>query len=86
MYEPADPLLLDRNASQEQARAVLGEPLAFLADLVNYGTHLIIKALGDGEGDTSRLVVCAGLLKHIVGMLDAAVVLLEVLKWGFFLF
>lgn len=77
MYEPADPLLLDRNASQEQARAVLGEPLAFLADLVNYGTHLIIKALGDGEGDTSRLVVCAGLLKHIVGMLDAAVVLLE---------
>lgn len=77
MYEPADPLLLDRNASQEQARAVLGEPLAFLADMVNYGTHLIIKALGDGEDDTSRLVVCAGLLKHIVGMLDAAVVLLE---------
>ena len=77
MYEPPDPLLLDREAAREHAQTVLEEPIAFLTDLVNYGTNLILRALGQGEDDMSRLVVCAGLLKHVVGMLDASVVLLE---------
>lgn len=77
MYEPPDPLVLDRDAAREYAQMELKDTLAFLTDVVNYGTHLVPRALGNGEDDVSRMVICAGLLKHIVGMFDAAVVLLE---------
>jgi hypothetical protein len=78
MYEPADPLLLDRDTASQDAQTYFAPTLAFLADLVNYGTHLIPRSLNSHvDDDTTRAVVCAALLKHTVGMMDAAVALLE---------
>src|SRR3546814_8570149 len=53
----------------------LSESVAFLTDVVNYGTNLIIRCLGNEADDVVKFVVCGGLLKHVVSMLDAAVVL-----------
>lgn len=77
MYEKAHEAILDRDESCKLAREHLNSQIAFLSELVNYGTNLIIRTLGHGDEDIDKLIVCGGLLKHVVSMMDAAVVLLE---------
>lgn len=77
MNESAHSALLDPDESRRHVRENLGEELAYLTDLVNYGTHLIVRTLGPAADTITKQVVCGALLKHVVGMLDAAVVLLE---------
>lgn len=77
MIERAHPAILNRDESLAHVREHLSDSVAFLIDLVNYGTNLIIRCLGNEAEDVVKLVVCGGMLKHVVSMLDAAVVLLE---------
>lgn len=77
MIERAHLAILNREESLAHVHQHLSESVAFLTDVVNYGTNLIIRCLGDEAEDVVKFVVCGGLLKHVVSMLDAAVVLLE---------
>lgn len=77
MIERAHLAILNREESLAQVRQHLSESVAFLTDVVNYGTNLIIRCVGNEADDVVKFVVCGGLLKHVVSMLDAAVVLLE---------
>src|SRR3546814_18742580 len=75
MIERAHLAILNREESLAHVRQHLSESVAFLTDVVNYGTNLIIRCLGNEADDVVKFVVCGGLLKHVVSMLDAAVVL-----------
>lgn len=77
MHEQAHDAILNRDESHKHVQEHLSTEISFLTDLVNYGTNLIIRVLGPGDEDISKLIVVGGLLKHVIGMMDAAIVLLE---------
>jgi hypothetical protein len=78
MEQTAALSILDREEAQKSARLHFGSQIDFLNDLVDYGTHLVADTIGPGDpNDVAKLVVCGAFLKHMVGMIDAAAVLLE---------
>jgi hypothetical protein len=51
--------------------------MAFLRDLTNYGSNLVIRSFGSSPKKMADIVLCGVLLKQIVAMLDAAEELLS---------
>lgn len=77
MAEAENEYLLNRKEAVEQATKYLSPQIALLEDLVNYGSHLILRAYSSSKKETTDVVVCGVLLKQIVCMLDAVQILLQ---------
>jgi hypothetical protein len=70
-------ILLDRNLSADHAAQYLAKSLDALLDMVNYGSHLILRAYSTSPKGITEAVVIGVLLKQVVAMLDSIEVLLR---------
>src|SRR5690242_21813528 len=69
--------LLNRVEAREHIAEYFADIPAVLADLVDYGTHLIPRCLASSKHELADLVALAILLKQAVGMLDGAQILFQ---------
>lgn len=76
MKEESNSRLLDREEATRHARAFFQPQIDLFEDLVNYGTHLVLRAYASSQRNVADAVVCGVLLKQIVSMLDSVQVLL----------
>src|ERR1700761_5313965 len=69
--------LLDRLRSIELIQTHYGPQLELLTQMVNYGSNLIPRAFASSSKGLADVIVCYGLLKQFVCMLDAMDILLR---------
>lgn len=77
MATPPFSKILDREQAAKEVSAHFQQQVDVLADMVNYGTNLIIRAYGSSEKRAVDVVVIGVLLKQMVAMLDAIEALLR---------
>jgi hypothetical protein len=72
----AYPPILDRPEAAAHVQGYFSEPVGVLADMVDYGTHLIPRCWSSSDKRLTEIVLLPVLTKQAVGLLDAGQVLL----------
>ena len=66
-----------REDAEAFVKAHFREQINMLQDMVHYGTNLVPRCFSSSNKEIQDTIICAGLLKHVVGMLDGITVLLR---------
>src|SRR6188508_643668 len=69
--------ILDRPEADAHVQQHFSNPVAVLAEMVDYGTHLIPRCWASSDKRLTDVVLLPVLTKQAVGLLDAAQVLLS---------
>ena len=77
MADGPNRVLLDRSKAAADAQKLLGPTLSLVEEVVDYGTHLIVRLMSTSDPGIFREMVVGALLKHVVLMLDAIHILCD---------